>query len=185
MVQQFCFTCLKYAHDNILGTGKTRRLLLFQLLTLVIFCAFIFSPELTNDYIRKALNIRRVLFFEWAVRIAICGVMIVFDSLLVLYFARVVRLYSRGIASARPTLPADFAVVVFVAVLCCGYFYLSMDTSLRLRIHMDQYIWIGRFFIQISNFFYIALEIGGAVLAWSFLKHLKRDKSPRSDGGVS
>jgi len=184
IVQQFCFTCLKYAHDNILGIVKTWRLLFSQLLVLVILSAFIFSPELGSRYFWNALYINRVVFFEWVVRVTLCGVMILFDALLVLYFARIVRLYRCGLASARPTLPVDLAVFTFVAVLCCGYLYESITSSLRLGFNMDQYNWIGRFFIQISNFFYIALEIGGAVLAWLFLKHLLRDKSLRSDRGI-
>ena len=181
MVQQFCFTCLKYAHDSILGIGKTWRLVFSQLLVLVILIAFIFSPELGNNYIWNALYIDRVIFFDWTARILLCGIMILFDALLVLYFARVVRLYRHGLASSRPTLPGDIVVFAFVAILCCGYLYESISSSLRFGFDIDQYDWIGRFFIQISNFFYIALEIGGAVLAWSFLKQLLHEKSLRSD----
>ena len=179
VVQQFCFTCLKYTHDNIVGTLKIRRLLIYQLLALVLLVVYCFEYELGYGYLWKALRIRRVEYYEWTVRVAICGVMILFDWLLVLYFARIVRLYKHGIAKARPTLPGDLAVFLFVAVLCCAYLYFSITSSLRLRFKMDQYNWIGHFFIQISNFFYIALEVLGAIFAWSFLKQVLRDSGNR------
>ena len=180
MVQQFCFTCLKYAHDNIVGTGKTRKLLLTQLLAFVLLIAYCFESELGNGYLRNALYINRVVFYEWTVRVVLCGVMILFDWLLVLYFVRVVRIYRHGIASAPPTWPGDLAVFVFVSVLSCSYLYFSITSALHLGFDMDQYNWIGRFFIQISNFFYIVLEVVGAVFAWLFLKQVTRDKGSRN-----
>ena len=46
-VQQFCFTCLKYAHDDIvLGDGKARKLLVFQLSAFALLVVFCFEPEL-------------------------------------------------------------------------------------------------------------------------------------------
>jgi hypothetical protein len=186
-VQQFCFTCLKYAHDSILEIGKTRRLLMTQLLALIILIVFCFEPELGNGYLWNALYIEDVVFFEWTVRVTLCGVMIIFDSLLVLYFARIVRLYRHGLSAARPTLLGDIAVLSFVVILCCSYLYGSITSSLRLGFDMDQYNWIGRFFIQVSNFFYIALEVGGAILAWSFLRKILRDKgleNKKTEGNV-
>ncbi|MCL2768244.1 MAG: hypothetical protein FWE49_05920 [Synergistaceae bacterium] len=182
-VQQFCFACLKYAHDGILGIGNTRRLLISQLLAFALLAVFCFESELGTGYLSNVLYINKVSFYEWTVRITICGVMILFDSLLVLYFARIVRLYRFGITAASPTLKIDLAVFAFVALLCCGYLYMSITSALRLNFTMVQYNWIGRFFIQISNFFYIALEVGGAVLAWSFLRHLLRDKGLKKTEG--
>ena len=181
MVQQFCFTCLKYAHDNIVGTGKTVKLLITQLLVLVILVVFCFETELGSGYLEDVLEINDIDLYAWVVRVTICGVMILFDWLLVLYFARIVRLYRRGIAAASPTLRGDLMAIVFVAVLCCAYLYLSITSSLRLGFDMDQYNWIGRFFIQISNFFYIALEVGGAVLAWFFLKQIMHDRNTKNE----
>ena len=176
MVQQFCFACLKYAHDNILGTVKTRKLLASHLIIFALLVVFCFEYEMGIKLFSKWLLIGRVDYYPWTVRITLCGAMIVFDSLLVLYFARIVRMYRRGLTAARTTWPADFAVIAFVALLCCGYLYVSITSATRLRFHMGQYIWIGRFFITISNFFYIGLEVGGAFLAWSFLRQLLLDK---------
>jgi len=176
-VQQFCFTCLKYAHDGILGIGNTKRLVFIQLFSFVLLVLFCFEYELGSGYFWKTLRINKVEFDEWVVRVILCGAMILFDALLVLYFARIVRIYRYGLSSARPTLTVDLIIFAFVVVLCFSYLYGSITSSLRLGFDMDQYNWIGRFFIQISNFFYITLEVGGAFLAWSFLKQLVRDKS--------
>jgi len=151
--------------------------LIFQFLTFVLLVVFCFEYELGGGYLWRALYIKRVDFYSWTVRITLCGAMILFDALLVLYFARIVRLYRYGLDSARSTLTVDLAIFAFVAILCCGYLYGSITSALRHGFNMDQYNWIGRFFIQISNFFYITLEVGGALLAWSFLKQLARDKS--------
>ena len=176
MVQQFCFACLKYAHDNILGTVKIKKLLASHVIIFALLVLFCFEYELGIGFFSEWLIIGGIDYYPWAVRVTLCGAMIVFDSLLVLYFARIVRLYRRGPDAARTTWPADFAVVVFAALLCCGYLYASITSAERLRFDMDEYIWIGRFFITISNFFYIGLEVGGAFLTWSFLRQLLLDK---------
>lgn len=177
MVQQFCFSCLKYAHDNIIGRGKVAKLLLTQLLAFVLLAVYCFESEWGSGYLSDVLYINNVEFYAWSARVIICGVMILFDWLLVLYFARIVRIYRRGLAAASPTLRGDLAAIIFVAVLCSAYLYASVTSSLRLGFDMTQYNWIGRFFIQISNFFYIALEVGGAILAWLFLKQIMRDRN--------
>ncbi|MCL1941889.1 MAG: hypothetical protein FWG09_08085 [Synergistaceae bacterium] len=179
-VQQFCFACLKYTHDGIVGTLRTGRLLAFQFFAFALLVVFCFNTELVNDYLWNALLIDGVIFYAWTVRVTLAGVMILFDALLVLYFVRIVRLYRYGLAAARPTLPGDIAVCASVAALCCAYLYLSITSSLRLGFDMRQYNWIGRFFAQVCNFFYISLEIGGAFLAWSFLRRLLRDKKDES-----
>ena len=176
-VQQFCFICLKYMHNRIvLGDGRIRKLLFPQLLAFVLLIVFCFEYELGISFPSKALLIGRIDYYPWTVRFVLCGLMILFDCLLVMYFARIVRIYRRGLASSRPTWPGDVLAVVFVAILCIGYIYTSIDAAMRLKFKMDEYIWIGRFFIQISNFFYIALEVWGLLLIWSFLKQVMKDE---------
>ena len=178
-VQQFCFACLKYAHDGIvLGDGRARRLLVSQLLVFALLFVFCFEWELGIAVASKAMLIGGTDYYPWTVRFTICGMMILFDSLLVLYFARIVRVYRRGLSSARPTLPGDMAVSAFVAALCGGYLYFSITAARRLGFDLSTYLWIGRFFIQISNFFYIALEVGGALIIWSFLRQVRKDEDP-------
>jgi len=175
-VQQFCFACLKYAHDEIvLGDGKVGRLFISQFLAFVFLVVFCFEHELGISAASGALLVGRTDYYPWAVRIVLCGVMILFDGLLVLYFARIVRVYKHGPASARPTRCVDIAVVAFVAALCGGYLYTSITAASRLGFGLSKYLWIGRFFIQISNFFYIALEVGGAFLIWFFLRQVVKD----------
>lgn len=183
MVQQFCFVCLKYAHDNILGNTKTARLIASHVMAFALLTVFCFEYELDLGFLSNLLRIGRMDYYPWAVRIFLCGAMIAFDSLLVLYFARIVRLYRHGRGAARPTWPADLSVFAFAAILCCGYLYVSIASASRLRFNMDQYVWIGRFFITISNFFYIGLEVSGAFLAWSFLRRLLLDKGFHGDAG--
>jgi len=156
--------------------SKVRKLLISQLLAFVLLIVFCFEYELGISFTSNALLIGRNDYYPWTVRIVLCGLMIMFDCLLVLYFARIVRVYRLGVAYARPTWPGDALVVVFVAILCGGYIYTSIDTASRLKFHIDTYLWIGRFFIQISNFFYITLEIGGALLIWFFLRQLVKDE---------
>ena len=181
MVQQFCFACLKYAHDDIVfGNGRVKRLSVSQALSFALLVVFCFEYELGIAFASKALRIGKNNYYPWTVRVILCGTMILFDSLLVLYFARVVRVYRRGLSSVRPTWPGDMAVVAFVVALCGGYMYFSITAAMRLGFGMSIYLWIGRFFIQISNFFYIALEVGGVLLIWSFLRQVVKDEGLES-----
>ena len=177
MVQQFCFACLKYVYDGIvLGNGRARILFISQFFAFVFLIVFCFEYELGISFPSSALLIDGSDYYPWTVRIVICGLMILFDCFLVLYFARIVRVYRRGLASARPTWPGDVLTVAFVATLCGGYIYTSIGAAARLGFDMYTYLWIGRFFIQISNFFYIALEVGGVFLVWSLLRQVVKDK---------
>ena len=176
-VQQFCFACLKYAHDGIvLEGGRGGRLIASQLSAFALLSAFCFELELGIGLASKALLIGGTDYYPWAARITLCGTMILFDALLVLYIARIVRVYRHGLSSARPTLPGDMAVLASVAALCCGYMYFSITAAQRLGFDLDTYLWIGRFFIQISNFFYITLEVGGVLVIWSFLRQVMKDE---------
>lgn len=177
LIQQFCFVCIKYAHDDIVkGDGGAKRLAISQALVFAALGVFCFERELGIGIISESLLSERIDYFPWSVRIAICGAMILFDSLLVLYFWRIVKVYRRGLSAAHATLPGDMAVLGFVLLLCCGYIRASIGASETFGFYMDHYLWIGRFFIQISNFFYIGLEVGGAILFWLFLKQLKADE---------
>lgn len=179
LVQQCCFVCIKYAHDDIArGDGKAARLAASQVAAAALLAAFCFAREAGLPGAAAYLVRDGGDYYPWSVRIALCGAMILFDSLLVLYFYRIVRIYRNGLAARRPTLPGDCAVLLSVAALCVWYVAASVGAAGRLGLDMWQYTWIGRFFIQISNFFYIALEVGGAVLFWRFYAKLRQEASP-------
>ncbi len=183
LIQQFCFVCIKYAHDDIVtGDGKGRHLLIQQGIVFFILIFFCFQYELGFHQIPLTLFLNGTEYFPWTVRIILCGAMILFDSLLVLYFFRIVRVYRYGLGAARPTKYGDLIVLVFVAVLCAGYLYASISASLNHNFSMAQYNWIGRFFIQLANFFYIALEVSGALMAWKFLQRLRTQEGRRNAG---
>ena len=150
-----------------------------QLLAFAILAVLCFEQELGISFLSKALVVGGKDYYPWTVRITLGGVMVLFDALLVLYFARIVRLHRRGLAAARPTLAGDLVMFAFVAVLCCGYLYGSIASASRLSLNMYQYMWIGRFFVLICDFFYITLEVGGVVLIGVFLRQLLRDKKLR------
>lgn len=184
LIQQSCFVCIKYAHDDIVrGRGRVVRLVATQAVLFLALLALCFERETGLVFLSKVLARPPVDYYPWAVRIAICSAMILFDALLVLYFWRIVRVYRGGLAVARDTLKGDFAVAAFVVLLGAGYVACSVGASERLGFAMRQYMWIGRFFIQLSNFFYIALEVGGAILFWLFLRKLldRRDKGGLPD----
>jgi len=174
-VQQFCFACVKYAHDDIVSGAKTWRIAASQAAALVLTVVFCFEPELNLSFPSKLLLKGDMDYFPWVARIVLCGMMILFDALLMLYFYRIVRVYRRGLASARPTLPGDAALAALVTTLCCVYITAGIGASGRIGFDMSQYLWIGRFFIQISNFFYISLEAGGAFIMWTFLREARND----------
>ena len=182
LIQQFCFVCIKYAHDDIVGgRGRVVRLAVTQVALFLVLLVFCFERETGLVFLSKMLAKSSVDYYPWAVRIAICSAMILFDALLVLYFWRIVRVYRGGLLVARDTLKGDFAVAVFVLLLGAGYVSCSVGASEHLGFAMRQYMWIGRFFIQLANFFYIALEVGGAVLFWLFLRKLL---DRRAGGGL-
>ena len=55
MVQQFCFACLKYTHDSIIGAGMGIGLLLSQFLAFALLTALCFEQELGINFLSKAL----------------------------------------------------------------------------------------------------------------------------------
>lgn len=113
-------------------------------------------------------------FYPWAMRITLCAAMILFDSLLLLYTFRIYKLY-RG-KLARPTFLPDLAVTLFICVICFGYIAGSIHASLTQHISMNAYLWVGRAFVQLSNFFYVPLEIAGAVLLYKFRRAVRDNK---------
>jgi hypothetical protein len=176
-VQQVCYVCVKYAHDDIAGrVGGVSRLIATQICAFLALLTFCFLRELGFDGATSVFRMTRFDAYPWATRIAICSAMILFDLLLVIYFARIVRIYRRGLSAARPTLPGDVAALAAVVLLGAGYFGLGTAATERFAFTMRQYVWIGRFFIQISNFFYVGLEVGGALLFWFFLKRLRTER---------
>ena len=184
LIQQLCFVCIKYAHDDIVrGRERAVRLAATQAALFLVLLVFCFEREIGLPFFSKTLAKPSVDYYPWAVRIAICSAMILFDALLVLYFWRIVRVYREGLAVARGTLKGDLAVAAFVLLLGAGYVACSVGASERFGFAMRQYMWIGRFFIQLANFFYIALEVGGAILFWLFLRKLldRRDRGGLPD----
>ena len=179
MIQQLCFVCIKYAHDDIvLGQGRVKRLAAVQAIFFLLLLAFCFEREAGLPLLSRLLAGRSLDYYPWAVRIAICAAMILFDSLLVVYFWRIVRVYRKGLHAAKGTIRGDLALTAFVLLLGVGYVVLGIRASERFAFTMAQYMWVGRFFIQLANFFYIALEVGGAILFWQFLRKLL-DRRPR------
>lgn len=182
-IQQACFVCIKYAHDDIVnGNGRARRIAASQAAVFVLLAVLSFERELGCGFISQKLVTQGMDYYPWAVRITICAAMILFDSLLVLYFWRITKVYRNGIQAARATLPGDIAVTIATLALGACYIVFSMSASEKFGFGIEQYKWIGRFFIQISNFFYIALEVGGAIMFWLFLKKLLLGKNPAQRG---
>ena len=103
--------------------------------------------------------------------------MILFDALIVLYFYRLLRLYEGNPLREKSPVPKDLGVVFFVGSLFLLYTAFSIKTILRHELSMWDFVWIGRFFIQISNLFYITFEVGGALLFWRFLKRTRLEKA--------
>lgn len=183
LVQQLCFVCVKYTYDDIVtGRGQRKRLAVQQGIVFFAMVFFCFQYELGFSDIPLALFIKGTEYFPWVVRITLCCAMILFDSLLLLYVFRIVRVYRYGLKTAHPTQRGDLIVLVLVTILLGSYIYTSVHTSVNHNFSMAQYNWIGRFFIQLANVFYVALEVSGALIAWKFLKHLKAQEG-RNDVG--
>jgi hypothetical protein len=113
-------------------------------------------------------------YYPWGVRIFLCAAMVLFDSLLVLYFWRIVRVYKRGAAAVRRTWPADALLAALIFSAAAVYLYGSIGAAERLGLSSGEYVRIGRFFVQACNFSYIALESIGALLIASFLLGVKK-----------
>lgn len=182
LIQQVCFGGIKYVYESLLHpTQGARKYLLQQAFIFGVLCVLAFERELGVPFLSSILTRPHGDFYPWAIRIALCGAMILFDSLLVLYIYRVYRLYRDGLTAAGPTWATDGAVVVAVVSLCVVYVWQSIEATAALNIPMANYRWIGRAFIQLSNFFYVPLESGAAVLLYLFWRALRKKREVRAD----
>ncbi|MDR3254269.1 MAG: hypothetical protein LBT31_01705, partial [Synergistaceae bacterium] len=129
-----------------------------------LLCALAFERELGIAPFSSLLQIRGRDFYPWAVRVALCCGMILFDALIVLYICRIGRVYRRGFSgSERPTWPGDATVSAAVILLCVAFVAQSVSTTLKHDLPFENYIWMERAFLPLSNFFYVSLEATGAI----------------------
>jgi len=173
-VQQVCFACIKYAYGDIVGTRATLRTEMARNVTLFsLIAALSFIRDLFLGTSGALFTANGMDYYPWAVRIFLCAAMVLFDSLLVLYFWRIVRVYKKG-AAVRRTWPADALLAAFIFSAAAAYLYGSIKAAGRLCIPPEDYVRIGRFFVQVCNFSYIALESIGALLIASFLLGMRK-----------
>ncbi|MDO4988784.1 MAG: hypothetical protein Q4E17_07170 [Synergistes sp.] len=173
-IQLFSFCAIKYAYTDILeNKGLSRTALLSSAVFFCLLVVYSFMPEFGMNKVPDMLIRGENFYFPWSVRIILCAAMIMFDALLVLYFARIVRIYRGGRRAARNTLSGDCAVAAFCVLLAFFYITGGISACEKYGFSMDEYLWIGRFFILLSNFFYITLEVSGAVMIMKFLNTLK------------
>lgn len=184
MTQQVLFCGFKYVYDYICKGEKTDvgRLLAANIAFFAFFAYVCFEEELGFSLIWGFLIMTPIYdLYQWGMCIFVCCSMIAFDLLVVLYIYRIVRVFRKGPGAARPTLLGDIVVVSAVALLGGTYYYDSVRASLALGFTMDEYFWVGRFFIQIANFCYAGLETAGAILFYLLLKKLKARKELPKD----
>ncbi len=175
LIQQICFCGVGYVYGDLVRESFGRRdFFLRQGIFFFVLCLLCFEKELGISLLSGALTIGERNFHPWAIRILLCSVMILFDALLLLYTWRIYRVCIRGRKAIRPTLPVDLCLVAGMAFLCVAYIRQSIDTALLHDLTMWNYTWLGRAFIQLSNFFYVPLEIAGAILLWFFRKTVRR-----------
>ena len=178
LIQQICFSGLRWVYQDILEKGTSiRRFFLLQMGCFFFLCLLCFGRELSLPFFRTLLLVGERDFYPWSIRILLCSAMILFDALIVLYFYRLLRLYEGNPLQEKSAIPKDIAVLFFVSSLFLLYTVLSIQTVLRHNLSMWDFVWIGRFFIQISNLFYITFEVGGALLFWRFLKRTRSEKT--------
>ena len=147
-----------------------------QIILFAVLVILSFEQELSIKFLSSMLIFGRKNFYAWTIRITLCAAMILFDSLLLLYTFRIYKLYRCGLACVHSTIWADFAVTLFVCLICAGYIAGSIHASLTQRISMNAYLWVGRAFVQLSNFFYVPLEIAGAILLYKFYRAVHENK---------
>lgn len=183
LVQQACFCCVKYVYAGIVSGGGTaafvrqrRRIAAVQIAAAASLVVLCFERELGVGGLSRLLDLDAADFYPWAVRMALCAAMILFDALLLLYTFRIYRIYRHGLSAARPTLPADAALTAGVLALWALYEAGGIHAALSRGLTIDDYVWIGRAFIQISNFFYVPLEICGASLMYIFWRSVRDSK---------
>lgn len=180
LIQQICFCGLKWGYQRITKEDAAfARFLFFQGMAFLLLCLVCFGRELSLPFWGALLRYGEYDFYPWSVRILLCSSMILFDALIVLYFYRLLRLYEGQPLAEKSTLPKDLAVLFFVGSLCAFYLFFSMRAILRHSLTPWDFVWIGRFFIQISNLFYITFEVGGALLFWRFLKQTRSHRALR------
>lgn len=173
-VQQFCFVWLKYAHDGAAcGAGHGVRLTAEQCMVFLAFAVFSFQPELGLNFMSRFYDLRGIDYFAWIVRMTLCGAMVLFDALLVLYFSRLVRICRRGLPQDSSTLCGDLLLVLAVALPVIVYICAGIGASERHLFGWEQYMWVGRFFVALANCAYIALEGAAAVMFWRFVRKLE------------
>ena len=181
LIQQCCFCGVKYIYESLIPNGQSlRRIVMTQLILftgLVIICS---EYELSIKFLSTALRFGDINFYPWAVRITLCSAMILFDSLLLLYAFRIYRIYKFGLSAVKPVLFTDLALTLSICIICAGYIACSIHAKFARNISMDSpqvYSQIGRAFIQFSNFFYVPLEITGALLLRKFYKAVRNNKA--------
>lgn len=176
LVQQVCFCGVGYVYGDLArgSAFPVRRFLLRQAAVFAVLCALCFERELGIPFLSSMLIIDGRDFYPWAVRITLCSMMILFDALLLVYTWRVYGIYTRGRQTVRPTWRGDLCVVIGVGLLCVLWIHRSIATTLLHNLSMWDYTWMGRAFIQLSNFFYVPLEIAGAILLYFFRKAVRR-----------
>ena len=178
LIQQICFSGLKWVYQDISEKATSiRRLFLLQGGSFFLLCLLCFGRELSLPFFPTLLLFGERDFYPWSVRILLCSAMILFDALIVLYFYRLLRLYEGNPLREKSPVPNDLGVVFFVGSLFLLYTAFSIKTILHHDLSMWDFVWIGRFFIQISNLFYITFEVGGALLFWRFLKRTRLEKA--------
>ena len=182
LVQQACFCGVKYVYEGLIPGGQgPRRIVAAQLALFATLAVLCFEEELGLGFLSTALKFGIKDFYPWAMRMALCSAMILFDALLLLYAFRIYRLYRHGLSAARPTLPVDAALTLFACVLCVAYTAGTIHATLARNISMKVYMWMGRAFIQVSNFFYVPLEITGAVLLYRFWRAVRETNAPQRE----
>lgn len=177
--QQILFCGVKYAYDTIARKGGAKlKLLVGANIAFFVFFAYVcFERELGFwVFWGSLITTTRYNLYQWGMCIFVCSSMILFDVLIALYIYRIVRVVRKGLAAARPTFAGDVVAGGIVALLGATYYFDSVRASLALGFSMDEYFWIGRFFIQVSNFFYAAFETFSAVMFLTLLKKLKERK---------
>ena len=178
LIQQCCFCMVKCVYEKLIPNGQgLRRIVLIQAFLFIILAILCFEQELSIKFLSSLLFFGRRNFYPWAVRIILCSAMILFDALLLLYTFRIYKLYKFGLAAMRPVFPVDFALTLFICVICAGYISGTIHATLTRNISMNLYFWLGRAFIQFSNFFYVPLEIAGAVLLYKFYHSVRNNKA--------
>ncbi|MBQ6774740.1 MAG: hypothetical protein IJP48_11875 [Synergistaceae bacterium] len=160
---------VKCVYEKLIPNGQSlRRIVMTQVILFIILVILCFEYELSIKFLSSLLLFGRRNFYPWSVRIILCSAMILFDALLLLYTFRIYRLYKFGFESLSPVFPVDLALTLIICLICSGYIAGTIHASLTRNISMRSYVWLGRAFIQFSNFFYVPLEITGAILLYKF-----------------